>query len=216
MLAHNSVWVLQDLNSAYLAGSTVHGLDTDTVLRVGDSATGDVDTVDGVIASAADGANADTVATRALGAREVDVSTRVDSKAVILVLDGGVGDVNTVRGADVESVGVVATTAVTSRVVNGDGVESKLRGTVDGKGLDGSVLDVEAGDGRRLHAVGVEELGLGLSTVRALAIPPLLTGTVDNMAGGTSDLKVAARHADEGTRPLLVAKGGGTLELLAS
>jgi hypothetical protein len=55
-------------------------------------------------------------------------------------------------------------------------------------------------------------LRLRLATVAALAIPPLLTGSVDNVAAGTGDLEVGSGDRDERTLPLLVTKGGSTLE----
>jgi hypothetical protein len=89
----------------------------------------------------------------------VDVSTGVDSQAVVLVLDVGVGDVDTSGAADVEGVSVVATVGhVTSSVVDGDLVKSEVLGAVDGETLDRGVLDIESGDGGRGHGVGVEEL----------------------------------------------------------
>ena len=55
-------------------------------------------------------------------------------------------------------------------------------------------------------------LGLLLATVGALTIPPLLTGTVDNVAAGTDNLEVGSGDRDHGTIPLLVAERSGTLE----
>jgi len=66
--------------------------------------------------------------------------------------------------------------------------------------------------GRSGQAVGVEELGLGLAAVAALAVPPASTITVEDTAGSTSNGDRSTGDADEGAFPLLVAKGGGTLE----
>lgn len=100
------------------------------------------------------------MATGAGTADEVDVSARVDSKAVVLVLDVGVGDGDAGGAADIEGVSVVAAIGfVTSRIVDRDMVERKVGSGVDGKALDGRVLNVEVGDSRLLHGVGVEELG---------------------------------------------------------
>jgi hypothetical protein len=60
--------------------------------------------------------------------------------------------------------------------------------------------------------VGVEELGLGLATVGTLAIPPSATLAVNDRARSTDDGDMIARDRDKRTTPLLVTKGGGTLE----
>lgn len=60
--------------------------------------------------------------------------------------------------------------------------------------------------------MGVEELGLLLATVGALAVPPLRTIAVDNVAGSTVDGDLVTRDGNKRTRPLLVAEAGGTLE----
>jgi hypothetical protein len=209
-------------------GSARDSLDADTVVGVDDSSAGDDDILDGVVGAATNRADGDTMTAGAGTAGEADVSTGVDSQAVVLVLDVGIGDVDTSGAADVKSVGVVAAAVVTSGVVDGDVVEGQLVRAVDGETLDGGVLDVESGDGGRGHGVGVEELhrsvedqekleqptylGLRLATVGTLAVPPLGTGTVDNVASGTNDLDVGSRDRDERTLPLLVAECGGTLE----
>lgn len=102
---------------------------------------------------------------------------------------------------------------VTRGVVDGDRVQSQPRRAVNAEALDGGVLDVQALDaGRALEAVGIEELGLGLAAVGALAVPPLGTVAINDMARSTDNFDVAARDADERTAPLLVAEGGGALE----
>ena len=127
-------------------------------------------------------------------------------KAVILVVDLGICDGDLGGGSDVEGIGIVPTSAVTSRVVNGDGVlrqvshgneciplalctyKLKVRSTVDGETLNRGVLDVQVlNDGVR-HGVGVEELWLGLAAVGALAVPPLGTVAINNVPRGTADL----------------------------
>jgi hypothetical protein len=59
--------------------------------------------------------------------------------------------------------------------------------------------------------VGVEELGLFLAAVGALSVPPAGSVTIES---GTSavDGDGIAGDGDEGTSPLLVTEGGGTLE----
>jgi hypothetical protein len=135
----------------------------------------------------------------------------VNSQAVVLVLDVGVADGDVGGLADIEGIGVVATTAVTVRVVNGDVIKDQVVGLYT-ESLHGGVLDVQVRDGRVGHGVGVEELGLGLAAVGSLAVPPAGTATVDDMARGTGDLEVLTGEADEGAFPLLVSEGGLALE----
>ena len=136
---------------------------------------------------------------------------RVDGNAVVLVLDGSTADVDTSGLADVETVGVVATVVITVGVVDGEVVQVDI-GSLDTDGLDGGVLDVDALEGGVLNIVDVHELGLGLATVGALAVPPAGAVTVDDGAGGLGDGDVLTAEADQGTLPFLVAKGGGTLK----
>lgn len=77
------------------SGGAVDGLDTDTVVRVGDGAVLDQHSLDDVVRAASDRADGETVATAAGAAGEGDVGTRVDGKAVILVLYDSARDVNT-------------------------------------------------------------------------------------------------------------------------
>jgi len=126
------------LNRASGAGD---GLDTDTVVRVDNLRVKDLYSVDDVVIAAADGTDRETVATGAVTAGEGDISTAVHGQAVVLVVDGGARDGNVLRVTDVESVGVVATLRITVLVVDGDVVDGKGVGLVDGEDLDGGVLD---------------------------------------------------------------------------
>jgi hypothetical protein len=93
-----------------------------------------------------------------------------------------------------------------------DVVNSKVGDAVDAEGLDGGVENVQALDVGVLKGVGAEELGLLLSTVAALGIPPSLTLAVDRVARGTLDEEVVSGEGNQGTFPLLVAKGSLALE----
>jgi len=91
------------------------------------------------------------VAARAGSTSETDISSRVDGKAIILVLDIGAGDVHTRRGADVKGVSVMAAVLdVTVSVVDGDVDDLEVLGRVDRETLDRGVLDIETFDGRVL------------------------------------------------------------------
>lgn len=55
-------------------------------------------------------------------------------------------------------------------------------------------------------------LGLRLSTVGALSVPPLRTVAIDDVSAGAVDSDLGAGDRDEGAFPLLVGKGGSALE----
>lgn len=194
------------------ASSARNGLDAHAVVRVGDLGVEDANRLDDVVGAAADGANRDAVAAAAVTASKGDVGSRVDGEAVVLVLDDGALDVDAGGGADVEGVGVVAALGVAEGVVNVHVDNIELGGLVDAKGLDGRVLDREALDVGVGHLVGAEELGLGLAAVAALGVPPALALAVDGVARGAVDGEAVAADGDEGTLPLLVAKGSLALE----
>jgi hypothetical protein len=71
---------------------------------------------------------------------------------------------------------------------------------------------VKVGDGRVGQVVSVEELGLGDTTVAALAVPP--TSTVRVQVGTTSTLDgdLGALDLQEGSVPFTVTPGSLTLE----
>ena len=151
--------------------------------------------------------------TRASTTGEGNVGARVDGKAVVLVLDVGTADVHTGGRSDIKGIGVVTKlTGVTGGVVHGHTNDLEVAGAVDAHELDWGVFDIEALDGGVGQAVGVKGLWLGLATVGALAIPPLGSVEVDDMASGTGDGDVRTRDRDQRSLPLLVAEAGGTLE----
>ena len=124
-----------------LAGGAGDGLDAHAVVRVHDLRVEDVDRVDGVVAPAADAADAQAVAAGAVAAGEGDLRAAVDGEAVVLVVDGRAGDRDLSGAADVEGIGVVAALGVAIFVVDGDAVELGVGGAVDGEDLHGGVLD---------------------------------------------------------------------------
>jgi hypothetical protein len=130
-----------------------------------------------------------------------------------LIVNVGTSNGDTGGRTNIESIGVVALVlAITSGVVDSDAIKSKLLGAVDGEDLNGRILDLDVLDLRVGHLVGVEELGLGLATVGTLAIPPSTALAVDDGARSTDDGDVVSRDRNERTSPLLVTKGGRTLE----
>jgi hypothetical protein len=93
-----------------------------------------------------------------------------------------------------------------------DVVDSKVGDAVDAESLDRGVENVQALDVGVLKRVCAEELGLGLSTVAALGVPPSLTLAVNRVTRGTLDEEVVSGEGNQGTSPLLVAKGSLALE----
>jgi len=69
-------------------------------------------------------------------------SAGVDGKAVVLVLDVGTNDVNSIRIANIEPVSVVSEGG-SGTVVNSDALEGQTLGTVDAEDLNGRVLDCD-------------------------------------------------------------------------
>jgi hypothetical protein len=139
-------------------------------------------------------------------------SAGVDGQAVILIVDSWVGDVDTIAGTNVESVGVVATLAIAIGVVNSDSAESELRSTIDAEHLHRGVLDVDVLNDRVGQFVGVEELRLLLAAVSSLSVPPARTISVESGSGGSLDSDGCSGNRDQRTFPFLVAKSGGSLE----
>lgn len=127
-------------------------------------------------------------------------------------MDGRAGDVDTVAGADVESVSVVAALGISVGVVDGDSTDSQLLGAADAEDLRGGILDEDVLNLGVGQAVGVEELGLGLAAVAALAVPPAGTISVELRACGALDGDGGSGDGDEGTFPFLVAEGGDSFE----
>jgi hypothetical protein len=188
-------------------------LDADTVGRVGDRGGGNGDVADGVVSSATNGTNGETVTARASTTSEGDTGTRVDGKAVILVDNVGVGDGNIRRAANIESIGVVALIN-TGRVIVGERVNGETLGAVDGHELDWGVDKAQTSNaGGTQQLVGVEELWLRLASVGTLTIPPGSTTTIDGVTASTGNDDVSSRNGDQWTRPFFVAKGGGSGEL---
>lgn len=68
---------------------------------------------------------------------------------------------------------------------------------LDAEGLDGGVVDLQAGDEGGLQLVRGEELGLGLAArVAAEAVPPPGAVAVDLGAGALLDGDVGAGYGD--------------------
>ena len=166
-----------------------------------------------VVAAATDRADRQTVATRASTTREADISTGVDRHTVVLVLNVCTRDIDTSGGADIEGIRVVTTIlTISRRVVDRHVVYLEVGRAVDGEALDRSVLDADVLDDRVRKAVSLETLRLGLATIGPLAVPPLVTAHVDQVAVSALDGNIGDGEGDERAIPLLVAEGGGAFE----
>ena len=136
--------------------------------------------------------------------------SRVNGKTIILVVHGGTVNGDVGARADIEGIGVVSLVG-TSGVIDGYiGDVQVVR--LDAEALDGGVIDLEAGDGRGVQLVGREELGLGLSTIAPLSIPPAGSVSVNLGTGFLLDLDVGSGHGNKRALPLLVAEGSFTRE----
>lgn len=60
--------------------------------------------------------------------------------------------------------------------------------------------------------MGIEELGLGLSTIGSLSIPPACTTSVNNISTRTGDDNIGSGDRDKRSRPFFVAERSGALE----
>lgn len=78
----------------------------------------------------------------------------------------------------------MAAVGVAIRVVNSNFVKLEVGG-LNAESLNRSVLNVQAGDGRVIQIMGIEELGLGLAAVGTFTVPPLLTTAVNGVVGGS-------------------------------
>src|SRR5271156_6152079 len=103
--------------------------------------------------------------TRASPACKDYVRSRVDSQAIILVLNIRSRDDNACARTDVKAVGVV-TQRCSCRIINSDVRKGESSRAVNGKDLHWAVEYVETGDGGFSgQVVGVEELWLGFPAV---------------------------------------------------
>ena len=75
-------------------------------------------------------------------------SSGVDGEAVVLIFDICSRDCYPCAATHVESIGVVTTLRVTSRVIDGNTRHSQVRGAINGKALHRSIFDVEPVDRR--------------------------------------------------------------------
>lgn len=136
---------------------------------------------------------------------------RVDSQTIILVLDYGIADGDIGACANIKGISVVASVVIAVRVVNGNMIQHEVI-SQNTKSLHGGIFDVETSDSRVIQAVCIEELGLGLATVRAPGIPPAGSIAVDDMARFARDVDVLSRQADQRALPFFISEGCLALE----
>lgn len=102
----------------------------------------------------------------------------INSNAVILIVHVRTGNGNASTTANIECIRIRSAVGIVVGVVNHYLGQGQIGRAVDAENLDWRALDVDASDGGRLHAMGVEERGLGLAAVGALAVPPAAAVTV--------------------------------------
>lgn len=91
----------------YGAGCARVGLDATSILTVHDLRVQELNTVDDVVALAANRSDTETMAAGAIHVRNNNIGTRSDSNTIILVINVIVIQSNVVTGRDVETVAVV-------------------------------------------------------------------------------------------------------------
>lgn len=198
------------------------GLDAHAVLRVGDDGVLEGDGIDGVVGLATDGPDGQTVAAGAVQVRDGDLGARGDGHTVVLVVDGDVAQRYVVRGANIETITVVGGGGAIREGVGGiaDGVVQdqvrygKMLILVDVEEMRRPVLDVQVLDsGVRGAGDDKEVVGLGGTSVGALAVPVGGAVTVNHGTLGTADGDVVTRD-DDSVKVLIgrVAEGGGAGE----
>jgi hypothetical protein len=72
---------------------------------------------------------------------------RVDCNTVVLIVDSGTGDDHIAARTNIEAVGVVTASGVTGLIVDGHISDSQSITSVDADRLNGSVLNIEIGNG---------------------------------------------------------------------
>lgn len=92
---------------AYRASCARVGLDAASILTVNNLRIQELNTIDDIVALAANRSDAKTMTTGAVHVGDDDVCTRSDSNTVILVINMNVIQSNVVTGRDVETVAVV-------------------------------------------------------------------------------------------------------------
>jgi hypothetical protein len=160
--------------------------------------------------------------------------TGVHGNTIILVVDLCAINDDIAAGANIKTISVVTLLVlVTFRSIDGHIRNGETVTSVDTDNLDGRVLDSNAGDGGFGELVCGEELGLCLSAVSTLTVPPTSAVTVENGPLSTLDsdsgsTNVKKRPENWFTKsvhvsnkfvlennapfPLLVAPSCGTLE----
>ena len=107
----------------------------------------------------------------------------------------GTRDSDISRGSNVKSVSVVAQRS-TVGVVHGQSRDSESGGTVNAHKLNRGIFESEARNGGLGQRVSIEELGLSLSSVRSLSVPPSGTIAVNQGSGCAGDCDRGSRNRD--------------------
>lgn len=162
------------------------------------------------------------MATVAVKILEHHVGPRVDSDTIILVVDSGTVNVQSVSARDIECVSVVAeriaitVQSVACAVVKKQVADRHISASSNLEQMRGPVLDLDLREAAALHVAELDEMvGLVSATVGALTIPVIGAGTVNDRTRQTSDLSIRAFENDgrvAGVRSVLDRHGPGEKE----
>lgn len=137
----------------------------------------------------------------------------VHSNTVILVVHVRTSDNDTSTVTNIESIGIgTQVISITRFVVDGHISDRQSITSIDTDSLDGCVLDVEVRDCRVGEIMGIEELGLGHTTIASFAVPPAGSITVEVRISCTLDGDASAGDLEQGSVPFFVTPGCLTFE----
>lgn len=149
--------------------------------------------------------------TRANRVLDCDVCARVDSHAIILVINIRTRNDNIGTITNIESVRI-HTERITRNIVDGHVRDRETIGAINRDSLNRRVVDVQIRNGRVGKVVCIKEFGLGHAARAALAVPVVLTIAVEDGARGTFDGDAVAFDLEQGAIPLGVFPGGLALK----
>lgn len=153
-------------NVVDLAGLTRVSLDSTTVLAADHLRIGEGDSVNRVVALAANRADAKTMTTVAVHSVDDDICSASHRDTVILVVHPGVLQGEVAAFLDIEAVGIVcrrvtialAVGGIAGGIVEGQAGDSKVLGAFNLEAVDGPVLDVEVLDAGVVHVLHYEKV----------------------------------------------------------
>lgn len=106
----------------------------------------------------------------------------------------------------------MASLRITGRIIDRHIGDSQAARAINTNGLNWGVLDMKIGDSGVDKIMCIEELGLGLATIAAFAIPPTSTVGVQISTRGALNIDPGAFNLEQWANPFLVAPGGLAFE----